>query len=107
MDRGHPQLAALADALNPGVLGLIGMAARAANQHGKWCGVCGGMAGDPQAIPILIGLGITELSVSIPMIPSVKAQIRQLNLADCQALAAQALAMNTAAEVRSLVGSRE
>jgi len=107
MDRGHPQLAALADALNPGVLGLIGMAARAANQHGKWCGICGSMAGDPQAIPILIGLGITELSVSIPMIPSVKAQIRQLNLADCQALAAQALAMNTAAEVRSLVGSRE
>ena len=65
------------------------------------------MAGDPQAIPILLGLGITELSVSIPTIPSVKAQIRQLNLADCQALAAQALAMNTAAEVRSLVGSRE
>lgn len=107
MDRGHPQLAALADALNPGVLGLIGMAARAASQHGKWCGICGGMAGDPQAIPILLGLGITELSVSIPTIPSVKAQIRQLNLADCQALAAQALAMNTAAEVRSLVGSRE
>lgn len=107
MDRGHPQLAALADALNPGVLGLIGMAARAAHQHGKWCGICGGIAGDPQAIPILIGLGVTELSVSIPTIPSVKAQIRQLNSADCKALAAQALAMNTAAEVRSLVGSRE
>ncbi len=107
MDRGHPQLAALADALNPGVLGLISMAAKAANKHGKWCGVCGGMASDPQAIPILIGLGVQELSVSIPTIPSVKAQIRSLNLAECEALAAQALVMSTAAEVRSLVGNRD
>ncbi len=103
MDRGHPKLAPYADALNPGVLGLIGMAARAANKHGKWCGVCGGVAGDPQAVPILIGLGVKELSVSAPTIPSVKAQIRTLSLADCQHLAEQALAAETAEAVRGLV----
>ncbi|WOB41953.1 phosphoenolpyruvate--protein phosphotransferase [Thermoleptolyngbya oregonensis NK1-22] len=103
MDRGHPKLAPYADALSPGVLGLIGMAARAANKYGKWCGVCGGVAGDPQAVPILIGLGVKELSVSAPTIPSVKAQIRTLSLADCQRLAEQALAADTAEAVRELV----
>ncbi len=100
VDRGHPKLAAFADALNPGVLKLIGMAALAANKHGKWCGVCGGLASDPQAVPILIGLGVKELSVSIPTIPSIKAQVRSLSFADCRKLAAQAIALNTAAEVR-------
>lgn len=102
MDRGHPKLAAYADALHPGVLKLIGMAAQAANRHGKWCGVCGGIASDPQAVPLLIGLGVKELSVSVPTIPSIKAQVRELTLADCQTLAEQAIALNTAAEVRAL-----
>lgn len=107
MDRGHPKLAAYADALHPGVLKLIGMAAQAANQHGKWCGVCGGVASDPQAVPLLIGLGVKELSVSVPTIPSIKAQVRELTLADCQTLAAQAIACNTAAEVRALTINHE
>jgi phosphocarrier protein FPr len=102
MDRGHPKLAAFADALNPSVLKLIGMAAQAANKRGKWCGVCGGMASDPQAVPVLIGLGVKELSVSIPSIPSIKAQIRRLNLAECRQLTATAIALDTAAEVRAL-----
>lgn len=102
MDRGHPKLAAFADALNPSVLKLIGMAAEAANKRGKWCGVCGGVASDPQAVPILIGLGVKELSVSIPSIPSIKAQIRRLNLAECRQLAAKAISLDTAAEVRAL-----
>jgi multiphosphoryl transfer protein len=102
IDRGHPKLAPFADALNPSVLKLIGMAAQAANKRGKWCGVCGGMASDPQAVPILIGLGVKELSVSIPSIPSIKAQIRRLNLAQCRQLAEKAVALNTAAEVRAL-----
>ncbi|HEY9699000.1 MAG TPA: phosphoenolpyruvate--protein phosphotransferase [Trichocoleus sp.] len=102
MDRGHPKLAPYCDGLDPAVLSLIGMAAKAANQQGKWCGICGGIGSDPQAVPLLIGLGIKELSVSVPSIPSVKAQIRELNLADCQRLAEQAIHLNTAAEVRSL-----
>lgn len=103
MDRGHPKLAAFADALNPGVLKLIGMAAQAANRHDKWCGICGGVASDPQAAPILIGLGVKELSVSVPTIPSIKAQIRELSMAECQRLAEKAISLDTAAEVRELV----
>lgn len=102
IDRGHPKLAAYADGLNPAVLRLIAQTVKGATQHGKWVGICGGIASDPQAVPILIGLGIQELSVSISTIPSIKAQIRELNFTDCQTLAQQALAMATAAEVRAL-----
>jgi phosphocarrier protein FPr len=102
MDRGHPKLAPYCDGLNPAVLKLIGMAAEAANRHGKWCGICGGIGSDPHAVPILIGLGVKELSCSIPSIPSVKAQVRELSLPECQRLAQQAISVNTADEVRAL-----
>jgi phosphocarrier protein FPr len=102
MDRGHPKLAPHVDGLNPAVLSLIGMAATAANAHGKFCGICGGIGSDPQAVPILIGLGVRELSVSVPTIPSIKAQIRELNLAECQRLAERALTLQSGAEVREL-----
>ncbi len=105
IDRGHPKLAPLADGLNPAVLRLIAQTVKGATQYGKWVGICGGIASDPQAVPILIGLGIQELSVSIPAIPSIKAQIRTLTLSDCQTLAAKALTMATAAEVRALCPS--
>jgi multiphosphoryl transfer protein len=105
IDRGHPKLGPLADGLNPAVLRLIAQTVKGATQHGKWVGICGGIASDPQAVPILIGLGIQELSVSIPAIPSIKAQIRTLTLSDCQTLAAKALTMATAAEVRALCPS--
>ncbi|NJO41115.1 MAG: phosphoenolpyruvate--protein phosphotransferase [Cyanobacteria bacterium RU_5_0] len=102
MDRGHPKLAPYCDGLNPAVLKLIGIAATAANKHGKWCGICGGIGSDPQAVPILIGLGVKELSVSIPTIPSIKAQVRELSYAECQRLAEQAIAADTADDVRAL-----
>jgi multiphosphoryl transfer protein len=102
IDRGHPKLAPLADGLNPAVLRLIAQTVKGAAQYGKWVGICGGIASDPQAVPILLGLGIQELSVSIPAIPSIKAQIRTLTLSDCQTLAVKALTMATAAEVRAL-----
>jgi phosphocarrier protein FPr len=103
MDRGHPKLAAQVDALNPAVLNLIALAVKGAEQHGRWVGVCGGSAGDPQAVPILIGLGVKELSVTVPAIPAIKAQIRTLSLVDCRELAQKALASDTAAAVRGLV----
>src|SRR4029078_13022735 len=103
MDRGHPMLAPKIDGLNPAVLRLIAWAARAARAEGRWVGVCGGTASDPQAVPILIGLGVAELSVSVPAIPAIKAQIRTLSLADCQTLAQQALTQDTAADLRALV----
>jgi phosphocarrier protein FPr len=103
MDRGHPRLAPRVDGLSPAVLRLVDETARAAKRHGRKAAVCGGIAGDPQAVPLLIGLGIDELSVAAPAIPAVKAHIRRLRLADCQALAQKALACATAAEVRALV----
>ena len=103
MDRGHPKLATQVDPCNPAVLTLIGDAAEALHAHGKWLGVCGGVASDAQAVPILVGLGVDELSCSIPAIPSVKAAVRSRTLAECKALAAQAVACSTPAQVRALV----
>ncbi len=103
MDRGHPMLAPQVDALNPAVLGLIHTAAKAAYKYDRWIGVCGGVASDPQAVPLLIGLGVGELSCSIPSIPSVKAQVRAYSFDQCQDLAASALRRTTAGEVRDLV----
>ncbi len=100
MDRGHPKLAKKADGLNPAVLKMIELTCAGARQHGKWVGVCGGMASDAIAVPVLIGLGVTELSVSVPAIPAIKALVRRLSLADCQALAQEAVKLGTAAEVR-------
>ena len=107
MDRGHPKLAPQVDGLNPAVLGLIASTVRAAHQYGKWVGVCGGIAGDPQAVPLLLGLGVDELSVSLPTIPRVKAQVRTLSLAECRQLAQQALQLDSAAAVRALCPSLE
>lgn len=102
MDRGHPQLAAKIDGLSPAVLRLIKLTVEAAHAHGRWVGVCGGIAGEPQAIPILVGLGVDELSVGLPLIPAVKARIREYSLEQCQELARQALEMEEASEVRAL-----
>jgi phosphocarrier protein FPr len=102
MDRGHPILAKQADGLHPAVLRMVDRTVQAANAAGKWVGVCGGIAGDPRGAAILTGLGVTELSVSIPSIAAIKAQVRRLSMAKAQALARQAVACRTAAEVRSL-----
>jgi phosphocarrier protein FPr len=103
MDRGHPALASKADGMNPAVLRLIAQTIEGAHANGKWVGVCGGIAGDLQAVPILVGLGVDELSVSVPSVPAVKAEVRRRTLEECKALAQQALAQDTAADVRALV----
>jgi PTS system, glucose subfamily, IIA component len=102
MDRGHPKLAPKVDALNPAVLRLIERTIHGAHAQRRAVGICGGVAGDPQAVPILIGLGIDELSVSLPAIPTVKAQIRRLSLTSCRELAQRALNCWTVEEVRAL-----
>ncbi|WP_347348038.1 phosphoenolpyruvate--protein phosphotransferase [Nigerium sp.] len=103
MDRGHPKLAPQVDPCNPAILALIGGACDALHEHGKWLGICGGVASDPQAVPVLVGLGVDELSCSIPAIPSVKAAVRSYTLEQCQELAAKAVTCRTPAEVRELV----
>jgi phosphoenolpyruvate-protein phosphotransferase len=102
IDRGHKTLAKYVDGLHPSVLKLIEMTVQAAHKHQKWVGVCGGIAGDPQAVAILIGLGIDELSVSLPTIPLVKAQTRELKLTDCQNTSKKALACSNVKDVRRL-----
>ena len=103
MDRTHPVLAQQADGLHPAVLHLIDRSVRAAHTEGKRVGVCGELAADLLAIPILVGLGVDELSVNIASIPEVKAQIRSLTFSKAQLLSKQALKCATATEVRKLV----
>jgi multiphosphoryl transfer protein len=103
MDRGHPKLAPRVDALSPAVLKLIAHTVEGARASGRRVGVCGGIASDRTAVPILLGLGVDELSVSMPAIPAVKAQIRALRMDDCQRLAERALAAESAQTVRALV----
>ncbi len=102
MDRTNPQLAKQADALHPAVLRMIAQTVQAAERAGKWVGVCGGLASDPKGAVILTGLGVTELSASVPSIPAVKAEIRTRSLAEMRTLAQKALQCRTAVEVRSL-----
>ncbi|MDB6084306.1 MAG: ptsP, partial [Gammaproteobacteria bacterium] len=102
MDRGHPELARRTDALHPAVLKLMAIAAEAGNRAGKTVAVCGGIAADRLAVPILLGLGIRELSVVPAAIPSIKRQIRALRVADCRALASRCLEAGSAADVRKL-----
>ena len=107
MDRGHPKLAPQIDGLSPAVLHLIAHTVRGAHSAGRRVGVCGGIASDRRGVPILVGLGVDELSISLPAIPAIKAQIRKLRLEDCRALAEKALAAESAEEVRALVPDPE
>lgn len=103
IDRGHPTLSAQADGLHPAVLRLIGMTVEAAHAHGKWVGVCGELASDRLAVPLLVGLGVDELSVSPRSIALVKARVRELTMSDVRTLAEQALTLDSAAAVRALI----
>jgi phosphoenolpyruvate-protein phosphotransferase len=100
MDRDHPRLAAQADSFHPSVLRLIATTVKAAHAHGKWVGVCGAMASETLAVPLLLGLGVDELSVSVPLIPAIKAAVREVDLVDCQAIAQQVLGLESAGQVR-------
>jgi phosphocarrier protein FPr len=102
-DRGNPAVAGLSDALHPAVLRMVRNAARAARAAGIPVGVCGELAGRAQAIPLLIGLGVDDLSMSAPLIPEAKARIAALTVGRCEALAAKALALPDAAAVRRLL----
>ena len=105
-DRGHSELAGTVDGLNPAVLKLISLTCQAANQYGKWVGVCGGIASDVKAVPVLLGLGVSELSLSMPSIPLIKSTVRQLNINECIEMSEQFLNAKSASEVRSLVAQR-
>lgn len=105
MDRQNAALAAQLDSLHPAVLRLIAQASGSAAEL-KWIGVCGGLASDVLAAPILIGLGVRELSATPSMVAEIKAVVRNLTLSDCTRLAAEALAQDSAEAVRALAADR-
>ena len=98
-DRGNARVAELASAFQPAVLRMVRDAATAAHNAGIWIGMCGELAGNPLAAPVLVGLGLDELSMSAPSIPAVKAAVRRFSLADAQRIAAAALALDSAEAV--------
>ena len=104
-DRGNVRVSALADAVHPAVLRSIRMTVEAADAHGRWVGVCGELAGDPDATVLLLGLGVRELSMGAPSIALVKREVRTVDLVTARALADDALSCGTSAEVRDLLRS--
>ncbi|PTL76358.1 phosphoenolpyruvate--protein phosphotransferase [Vitiosangium sp. GDMCC 1.1324] len=105
MDRGNPHVAAQLDGLHPGVLRLVAQAVEGARKHGRPVAVCGGIASDPRAAPLLIGLGVTELSATPAVVPDLKAFIRTLTFPHCVEVAQKALQFESGDEVRALVTS--
>lgn len=105
MDRGNAELGKQADGLEPAVLRMIARTVEGARKYGRFVGVCGGLAGEEAAVPLLVGLGVSELSVAAPAIPAIKALIRSLSFEKCRELAENALNMSSAAQVRAAVAA--
>lgn len=102
-ERTNKRVAYLGDAIHPAILRLIRQVAEAAHADGKWVGICGELGSDVLALPILLGLGIDELSMSPAMIPQAKAVIRQWHTASASKLASEVLSLDTAQAVRAKV----
>jgi phosphocarrier protein FPr len=102
-DRGSPELATFLDSLHPGVLRLVAQAVNGARALRRPVAVCGGIASDPRAGALLVGLGVTELSAAPAVIPDIKAFIATLTLPDCTEVAQQTLGSTSADEVRALL----
>ncbi|VVO41621.1 phosphoenolpyruvate--protein phosphotransferase [Pseudomonas fluorescens] len=100
MDRDHAGLAARVDALHPALLRLIAQTCAGAAKHGRWVGVCGALASDPLATPVLVGLGVSELSVSPLQIGEIKDRVRHLDAAQCRQLSQGMLDLSSAKAVR-------
>ncbi len=99
VDRLNEKIAHLYEPTHPAIVRLIQLTVEAAHRHGIWVGVCGEMAGDPVLVPLLLGLGVDELSVSPPIIPQIKYLIRRLKLEDAKKLAEFALQCDSGVEI--------
>lgn len=94
VDRVNPRVAQLYKPAHPAVMRLIKATIEGGRENGIWTGICGEMAGDLILLPVLVGLGIDELSVGTPRLPAVKHAIRALKLSDCQALAEEVITLS-------------
>jgi phosphoenolpyruvate-protein phosphotransferase len=106
VDRTNPRVARLASPFDPAVLYLIQRTILSAHAHQRWVGMCGEMAGDVMAVPLLVGLGLDELSMAPGLIPTVKQAIRNCRQADCQPIAERAVTLSTRAEVIDFLTER-
>jgi phosphotransferase system enzyme I (PtsI) len=102
-DRMNERVSYLYQPYNPSILRLVKMVIDAAHKEGRWAGMCGEMAGDTTAIPLLLGLGLDEFSMSATSILPARSLISKLSKAEMEELAAQALQKSTAQEVVELV----
>lgn len=105
-DRTNAQVASLSDALHPAVLHMIHQTVKAGHEAGIWVGLCGEIAGDKLAVPILLGLDIDELSMNPPAIPVIKRMISQLKMTDAKSIASAVLGLDSAEEVRQYITKR-
>jgi phosphotransferase system enzyme I (PtsI) len=99
VDRLNQRVAHLHAPTHPGVVRLIRMTVQAAREQGLWVGVCGEAAGDPDVIPLLVGLGVDELSATPAVVPAAKFLLRRLKRTEAVALAESVLKCGTAAEI--------
>lgn len=102
-DRMNERVSYLYQPYSPSILRLVKMVIDAAHKEGKWTGMCGEMAGDETAIPLLLGLGLDEFSMSATSILKARAQIRHLSKSDMEKMAEQALQLPTTEEVVKIV----
>ena len=102
VDRGNDRITHLYKPTHPAILRLIQMVVIAARENNIWTGVCGEMAGDIVLTPLLLGLGIDELSTSATVVPRVKKAVQSVSLTECQKLAEQALQTTTSGEILQL-----
>ena len=99
VDRLNEKIAHLYEPTHPGILRLIKATVDAGQAHGIWTGICGEMAGDLAAVPLLLGLGVSELSVTPSMVPRVKMLIRSIEMSEARKLAAFALDSDSPKEI--------
>jgi fructose-specific PTS system IIA-like component len=102
VDRGNERVSDLYNPLHPALFHGLKMIVDGAHRHGRRVGICGEMAGMQNALPVLLGLGFDELSVSPVLVPRVKADLRTLSAARCASLTREVLASNTPEEVKKL-----
>ncbi len=102
VDRMNEKIAHLYEPSHPAILRLIQMTVEAAHRKGLWVGVCGEMAGDPELVPLLLGLGVDELSASPPLVPQIKKLIRQIKQSEAEALVKEAMECDSGTEIHAL-----
>ncbi len=104
VDRVNERIAHLYEPTHPAVLQLLKMVSDGAHAHDIWVGVCGEMAGDLNMVPLLIGLGLDEFSVSASLVPRVKRAVQSLSVPECKKLVEEALELETPADILALCG---